>query len=80
MEAQICKERETGKSLKRDLEEATRTLNLINQNAVILSRELELQILGFTALKTRKMHSTNLLIDKNKFVKKWEKTWKTHIN
>ncbi|KAL8458187.1 hypothetical protein ACS0TY_035904 [Phlomoides rotata] len=41
LDIQICKDKEARKSLESDLEETTKSLNEMNQNAMMLSKELE---------------------------------------
>lgn len=54
LDARLSKESEARKSLDRNLEEATRSLNEINQNALILSRELELANSQISSLEGEK--------------------------
>lgn len=54
LDTRVSKESEARKSLERNLEEATRSLNEINQNALILSRELELANSQISSLEDEK--------------------------
>ncbi|KAL3528788.1 hypothetical protein ACH5RR_008110 [Cinchona calisaya] len=53
-DTKISEEREARKSLERDLEVATRSLNEINRNAVILSGEVELANTHISSLENEK--------------------------
>ncbi|KAI3759671.1 hypothetical protein L6452_07658 [Arctium lappa] len=54
LEGEIMNERESRRSMETDLEEATRALDEMNQNTVILSRELEISKTKISGLEDEK--------------------------